>query len=185
MAMFKATVRMRIQSMCDGGDLLEAVHQTLYPLKTNNMFVTAGFLRTRPRGLTLFLAGHPALLHFHRHTAEICEYPSQDLPLGILPVQSFTPRNIDCQPGDILLLLTDGISEVSNREGTELGVEPIKSELRRWADLPLPLLFQNIRELALRFGKQQDDQTMLLVRRTCRTTTPGATSLSPIARAAF
>lgn len=166
MAMFKATVRTRIQSKCDGENLLEAVHQTLYPLKTNNMFVTAGFLHTRPCGLTLFLAGHPALLHFHRHTAEICEYPSQDLPLGILPVQSFTARNIDCQPGDILLLLTDGFSEVSNREGTELGVEPIKSELSRWADLPLPHLFQNIRELALRFGKQQDDQTMLLVRRT-------------------
>jgi hypothetical protein len=30
--------------------------------------------------------------------------------------------------------------------------------------LPLPELFTKIREMALCFGKQQDDQTMLLIR---------------------
>ena len=64
-----------------------------------------------------------------------------------------------------MLLLTDGITEVAGQNEAELGAEPIKSGLRQWADLPLPEVFRNIRELALRFGKQLDDQTMLLVRR--------------------
>ena len=50
-------------------------------------------------------------------------------------------------------------------QGEGLGIDPIKSGLRQWADLPLPEVFKNIRELAIHFGKQQDDQTMLLVRR--------------------
>lgn len=63
------------------------------------------------------------------------------------------------------MLLTDGISEVFGQDGAEMGVEPIKSGLHQRADLPLPKAFQKVRELALHFGKQQDDQTMLLVRR--------------------
>ena len=133
MAMFKATVHTLILNGCGGARLLDGIHQALYPLKTSNMFVTAGFLQERAGRLTLSLAGHPALLHFQRRTSQVCEYPAQDLPLGILAQQSFTAREIDCQPGDILLLLTDGISEVADRRGAELGAEPIKSGLQQWA----------------------------------------------------
>lgn len=165
MAMFKASVRSRILAGCEATSLLAGVHQTLYPLKTSNMFVTAGFLQAHSGRLTLSLAGHPALLHLQRHTGEICEYAPADLPMGILPEQTFSSRDIDCQPGDILLLLTDGLTEAANPAGDELGIDPIKAGLRQWADLPLPDVFRNVRALALGFGKQQDDQTMLLVRR--------------------
>lgn len=166
MAMFKATVHTLLLNRCDGARLLDGTHEALYPLKTSNMFVTAGFLQYRASRLSLLLAGHPALLHFQAREARTIEYPPQDLPLGILPQQSFTTQEIDCEPGDILLLLTDGITEVADRRGVELGVEPIKSGLQQWAELPLPQLFQNIRGLATGVGKQEDDQTMLLVRRT-------------------
>jgi hypothetical protein len=165
MAMFKATVRTRMLAGCDGAKLLEGTHEALYPLKTSNMFVTAGFIQAQGNRLTLSLAGHPALMHYRRQGGQVCEYASADLPLGILPEQTFSARDIDCEPGDILLLLTDGITEAADPNGTELGSGPVKSGLREWANLPLPELFQNIRELALKFGKQEDDQTMLLVRR--------------------
>ena len=165
MAMFKASVRTRLVAGDNGTDLLAGVHQTLYPLKTSNMFVTAGFLQECGGRLTLSLAGHPALLHLQRTTGEICEYAPADLPMGILPEQNFSSRNIDCQTGDILLLLTDGITEAAKPSGEELGIDPVKSGLRQWADLPLPELFRNLREQSLAFGKQMDDQTMLLVRR--------------------
>jgi hypothetical protein len=165
MAMFKATVRTRMLAGCDGAKLLEGVHETLYPLKTSNMFVTAGFIQAKGNRLMLSLAGHPALLHYRRQGSAVCEYASADIPLGILPLQTFTTREIGCQPGDILLLLTDGITEAADQNGAELGSDPVKSGLCQWADLPLPELFRKIRELALRHGKQEDDQTMLLVRR--------------------
>jgi phosphoserine phosphatase RsbU/P len=116
--------------------------------------------------LALLYAGlYCLLLHFRRQTAQVCDYPSADLPLGILPEQTFGARDVQCEAGDVLLLLTDGITETSDKHGAELGVNAIKSGLQRWADLPLPELFRNIRDSALRFGKQEDDQTMLLVRR--------------------
>lgn len=165
MAMFKATVRSRMVAGCDSANLLAGVHETLYPLKTSNMFVTAGLIHARATRLRLSLAGHPALLHFRRRDGEVCEYSSPDLPLGILPQQTFGAVDLNCQPGDVLLLLTDGITEAAGRDGVELGSEPVKSALRQFAKAPLPDIFRNLRELALRHGKQQDDQTMLLVRR--------------------
>jgi hypothetical protein len=165
MAMFKASVRSRMVAGCDGASLLQGVHQTLYPLKTSNMFITAGFLQSNDGLLSLSLAGHPSLLHLRKRSGEVCEYPSADLPIGILPEQSFSARVIDCQPDDILLLLTDGIMEAADRDGDELGIEPVKAVLRENPDMPLPDMFRKIRALATSFGKQTDDQTMLLVRR--------------------
>jgi phosphoserine phosphatase RsbU/P len=165
MAMFKTAVRTRILANEDAKNLLEGVHEGLYPLKTENLFVTAGFLRFHGAQLTLSLAGHTALLHYRKRTGEICEYPAQDLPVGIFPQQTFTERILDCESGDILLLLTDGITEVFDQRGNEMGIEPVKVALRKGAGLPLPALFKDIRETALHFGRQQDDQTMLLVRR--------------------
>ena len=49
--------------------------------------------------------------------------------------------------------------------GAELGLEPIKNAFLEAArDVPLPEIFERLRNLALSFGKQDDDQTMLLLR---------------------
>jgi serine phosphatase RsbU (regulator of sigma subunit) len=47
----------------------------------------------------------------------------------------------------------------------ELGMERLKSMLLTHAERPLPEIHQNLRTAALAFGKQSDDQTMLLIRR--------------------
>jgi serine phosphatase RsbU (regulator of sigma subunit) len=104
----------------------------------------------------------------------IVEYASQNLPLGILPEQQFAADRLECDPGDVLLLLTDGFSEVFDAHGAELGLEPIKSAFLEAArDLPLPEIFERLRNLSLSFGKQDDDQTILLVRCTGKYTSTG------------
>ncbi len=72
MAMFKASMRTRILAGSNGAGLLEGVHQTLYPLKTSNMFVTAGLLHWGADRMALSLAGHPALMHYRRASRDIC-----------------------------------------------------------------------------------------------------------------
>ena len=69
-------------------------------------------------------------------------------PLGVISTSE------KCKPA-----FSDRVLRYARRD------EPIKAGLRQWADLPLPDVFHNLRKLALDFGKQQDDQTMLLVRR--------------------
>lgn len=164
MAMFKTAVRTRA-SDASPEVMLQEVHRALYPMKTSNMFVTAGFIGCTRNQLTLSLAGHPALLHYSKRSGTVEEHPTLDLPLGILPDQAFSAQPLACDSGDVLLLLTDGLTEVFDKHGNELGIAPIKAELARSAALPLPDLFTRLRQVALAAGHQDDDQTMLLMRK--------------------
>jgi hypothetical protein len=163
MAMFKTAVRTRADGT-SSPKLLEEVHRALYPLKTPNMFVTVGVLQCAGKHLSLSLAGHPPLLHYSKRTGAVREYPTLDLPLGILPEQTFNSAAVEPESGDVLMLLTDGMTEVFDKHGLEMGAEPIKSLLAKSATLPLPELFTTLRQRALNFGHQDDDQTMLIVR---------------------
>ena len=166
MAMFKTSIRSGLGAENSPGGLLEGVHRTLYPLKMPNMFATAAVLQLRPRStsVTYSLAGHPALIRYCSQQHTVVEYASQNLPLGILPEQQFATDQLECAPGDVLLLLTDGFSEVFDAKAAELGTEPIKGAFLKFADRPLSEIFEHLRNISLDFGKQEDDQTMLLVR---------------------
>jgi hypothetical protein len=163
MAMFKTAVRTRAKDAASGA-LLADVHRVLYPLKTPNMFATVGVLQWTGQSLNLALAGHLPLLHYVHSCGEVREYPALDLPLGILPEETFHSTEVVCQSGDLLVLLTDGLTEVFDKDGREMGIGPVKDVLGRSATLALREISTSIRQAALNFGKQDDDQTMLLVR---------------------
>jgi serine phosphatase RsbU (regulator of sigma subunit) len=166
MAMFKTAVHTQ-PGRATPEILLKEVNRTLYPLKTNNTFVTAGVLHSNGDGqLLLALAGHPSLLRYCRASGEVQEYPPTDMPVGILPEESFTAVPLACESGDVLLIVTDGLTEVFGPKGEEMGVVPLKVGLAQSASLPLSELFTRLREVALKTGPQLDDQTILIVRRT-------------------
>lgn len=165
MAMFKTSIRSRLANGGSAGELLDEVHRTLYPLKMPNMFVTAGVLQFgEGNQVNYSLAGHPPLMRYSRTQRAIVEYQSQNMPLGILSEQQFTAETLQCDPGDLLLLLTDGFTEVFDGKGAELGLEAIKQSFQEVVDRPLPEIFERLRKRSLEFGRQDDDQTMLLVR---------------------
>lgn len=165
MAMFKTSIRSRLANGGSPGELLDEVHRTLYPLKMPNMFVTAGVLQFADGNRVNYsLAGHPPLMRYSRAQRTILEYQPQNMPLGILSEQQFVAESLQCDPGDVLLLLTDGFTEVFDGDGAELGLEPIKQVFQEAVDRPLPEIFERLRKRSLDFGRQEDDQTMLLVR---------------------
>jgi phosphoserine phosphatase RsbU/P len=178
MAMFKTAIRSGLGANSSPTGLLEGVHRTLYPLKMPNMFATAAVLQLRPgsNSVTYSLAGHPALLRYCSQQRAIVEYASQNLPLGILPEQQFASDRLECDPGDVILLLTDGFSEVFDANAAELGMEPIKSAFLKVADRPLSEIFEHLRNVSLSFGNQDDDQTILLVRCTAENNSTAASS---------
>jgi phosphoserine phosphatase RsbU/P len=114
MAMLKTAVRTRAKNV-SSGELLAEVHRALYPLKTPNMFATVAVLQWTGRVFNTALAGHLPLLHYLHSCGEVREYAAPDLPLGVLPEQTFGQTEVACQTGDIFLLLTDGLTEVLTR----------------------------------------------------------------------
>ena len=63
------------------------------------------------------------------------------------------------------MVATDGILEVADKPGEEYGVERLKMVIAANAKDALPLLAEKILAGAGAFGRQFDDQTILIVRR--------------------
>ena len=165
MAMVKASVRSRLLEPSSPAELLQEVHRALYPLKTPNTFITMGVLQWHSeRQLECSLAGHPPLLHYSKGSRKVSEYNTANLPLGILPQQDFRGGLVPFSPGDVILILTDGFTEVFNAKAEELGMDPVKAAFAECAERPLAEIFDYLRAKTLGFGEQSDDQTLLLVR---------------------
>lgn len=77
-------------------------------------FVTAALVEERGGTLTIVNCGHPAPLLLRRGTVTPLEPPSPAPPLGFMPV--VRPRVERLEPGDRLLLYTDGLAE-ARRDG--------------------------------------------------------------------
>ena len=50
-----------------------------------------------------------------------------DLPLGLIAGTSYSQTAVQLEPGDLLLLYTDGVSEAYDESGTQLGLERLLS----------------------------------------------------------
>jgi sigma-B regulation protein RsbU (phosphoserine phosphatase) len=88
----------------------------------------------------------------------------EQFPLGLLPISGFDGQLLKTGPGDLLVVATDGILEVCDKGQEEYGAERLKRVIEKHAQAPLAQLAERILESANGFGRQADDQTILIVR---------------------
>ena len=111
------------------------------------------------------LAASPPILHWHAAEQTSSHTDEPQFPLGLIPVSSFDGEALATAAGDLLVVATDGVLEVADKRGTEYGVERLKDVIAAHARMALPQLAEKILSSVRGFGKQFDDQTLLLVRR--------------------
>lgn len=123
--------------------------------------------RALPSGvIELVNAGHPpALLISSRAPVQL---ESSGIPLGLFYTSSYETAKVELQPGDALLLYTDGITEAENAAGTFYGMERLLEVAQKHAGAPAEELVNVCLEDVKRFagdGPASDDRTILVVRR--------------------
>jgi serine phosphatase RsbU (regulator of sigma subunit) len=166
MAMVKSAARMWQSNGAGLPGLLSELNRVLLSVSAPNVFVTfAGITGTEGGGLRFTLAGHLPVLHYCKRLQAVEERWVRNLPLAVVPDARFDDGCIDCEEGDVLAILTDGLTETADAGGRELGLEPLKEVLLQSADYSLEQISVALRKRSLEQGKQVDDQTVLLVRR--------------------
>ncbi len=165
MGMTKSAIRMKLRASDALGDLLTDVNHVICDLASSGMFVTAACLRFDGTSSVGFAgAGHGPVLHFHSATNTLHFLASDHLPLGVAQDETYEDQSIAVTSGDAFLLMTDGLTEVFDRQDRQLGQEAIEAEFLRNAALPLPDLYAAIMEIVAQHGPRSDDQTLLLIR---------------------
>lgn len=165
MSMIKSAIRMRLRAAPPLTDLVRDLNEVLLEVGRPGAFATfAGLELDGARRLEYCNAGHPSLLHCRAATRIIERYESDGPPLGVVAGFTFGSRTVDLAPGDLVAVLTDGLTEVLGTHDEEFGEERLAEVLSAHAGKPLREIHAAILDAVRRFGPQRDDQTLLLVR---------------------
>jgi sigma-B regulation protein RsbU (phosphoserine phosphatase) len=165
MGMFKSALRMRLRQGGTISELLADLNTVLLPLKSGSMFVTVaavGYRGAEP--LEFAVAGHLPILRVR--AGRVDEITTPQIPIGMIDSYEFASSTVDVLAGDLLVLLTDGLIEVFDRQDHEYGLDRAKALIVEEAARPLAEIADRLVAAARAHGRQLDDQTLLLIRRT-------------------
>jgi serine phosphatase RsbU (regulator of sigma subunit) len=163
MGMVKSAARVALRGRTDLGELLTLLNAVVHDLKSPAMYATFAGLQWRDDTLSFATAAHMPVLR-RRGSGTVEELSMVQLPVAMFPDTAYTSTRLDAAPGDLFVILTDGLTEVFDRSGTEFGLEGMKALVAAHGGGPLEILEQRILDAARAHGTQQDDQSMLLVR---------------------
>ncbi len=106
-------------------ELLREINATLAPKTAPTKFVTAvvGVLDPSTGAIEFANAGHVPPLVISRNGVNALR--TTDLVVGIMPQATYRDQSITLNPGDSLVLFTDGVTEAENAAETQLGLDPI------------------------------------------------------------
>ncbi|MEV6638869.1 SpoIIE family protein phosphatase [Amycolatopsis sp. NPDC051371] len=133
---------------------------------TDPRYCTVIHGRIRPHGdsatVTLAGGGHPpALLIRADGTATFLPIPGGQL-VGALPGARFTAVDVRLEPGDTVLLYTDGLTEARTHGRTRYSEEQLRADLTGSASTTAPTVIEAVTDLLAGFGDGVEDDTALL-----------------------
>jgi len=165
MSLTKGAMRARLLAGVPLSRLLGDLNRVLIDLSSPNMFVTfAGIRFGGSSPAELCLAGHLPILHFPRGSRRATQWPNESVPLGILADAHFEATSVPFDSGDVFAILTDGLTEVENDSGEELGVDGVERLIGQALDRSLEEIHRSVMAAVGEHGPQLDDQTLLLIR---------------------
>jgi sigma-B regulation protein RsbU (phosphoserine phosphatase) len=146
--------------------ILGNVNRKLVQRGTGSRFVTFFFGILDPDGNCTYInAGHnpPFLLG---RDGSMRELTTGGMVLGLFAGEKYEAETIKLQPGDHLVLFTDGVIEALNTAGEEFGMERLTALLRANAHSTTPQILARLQEAVLSFSAgapQHDDITMMVL----------------------
>ena len=130
-------------------------------------YATLFFAILAPTGRLEFInAGHPSPMLLRRGQVE-APFPASGFPVGLIPEAEFTSATVNLEPGDTLVLFSDGITEAMDPDEEQFGTNRLKEALAGQMDTSVEdlqrMILGSVENFA-RGARQADDLTLLLIR---------------------
>ncbi|REJ84204.1 MAG: hypothetical protein DWQ36_13220 [Acidobacteria bacterium] len=161
--------------------ILEKLDRMLRATTQRRMFVTMLYcvFDLERRAVVEVSAGHPAALRYVAATGAVESLDNPALPLGTRLQPRFRERDTTLEIGDVVLLYTDGLTEILDARGRDYGEQRLAERFRRIAR---GRTAREIREAILsdvwnfKGNVEQHDDITLIAVRLCE---PGTTECPP------
>jgi len=170
MAKVSADSRFALATSQTAVEAIEKMNNSLSDLNIDR-FVTLclGLLNTETHRLTIVNAGHmPPILR--KADGQISQLAVEEagLPLGIMEDYPYESVEIQLEPGDLLVMYTDGINEAMNADGEQWTTDAMIQEIKTSQVKTAVSLGEHLREaLSRHIGREApiDDQCLITVGR--------------------
>ncbi len=137
MASGRANLRALLSVKTDLKEVMDRLNDLLAKDMDDEKFMTlfVGGLNYRDHNVAFVNAGHDQPLLFRRASKSVQDLDSTGLPLGMMPGWSYDVGNAgSLEPGDVLLLTTDGVWEAANSNAERFGKDRLRAALSEAAD---------------------------------------------------
>jgi|ERR1700728_331740 len=161
-SMVKVAATAQRANAADPSRLLAGMNTVLCG-NTQNQFVTAAYvhLDSQAREIRYSAAGHPPMLLLRE--GKVCEVLENGLMLAAFDFAAYTTAAQRLQPGDRLLLYTDGILEAASAGGEFFGQESLSALLRQTSGVAPAAAADRIISAVQQWAVSQDDDLTVLV----------------------
>ncbi|MFO7627885.1 MAG: PP2C family protein-serine/threonine phosphatase [Candidatus Fermentibacteraceae bacterium] len=148
-------------------DILQSYNDFLVRQTSDEVFSTLFYGRYDPvrRTLAFSNAGHPPPFLFR--CGESARLTTGGLVSGIIPGTHYEQETIELQPGDLVVVFTDGFTEVFDEADQEFGEERLSRVVTESGNVSLETLCDRVVTEVLEWSGvtvQSDDMTMFLIR---------------------
>ena len=155
----------------DLADVVARVNNLLAADLPDGKFVTAffGLLSPADHTLSWVSAGQAPLFQYHARSGQLLELQAGGIPVGIVADFPYdAPTRWMMEPGDFMLLVTDGFLECTDAAGELFGSERLKAVIRAHSACSSADIIRGMTQAIEAFAgglPQADDLTALVVRR--------------------
>jgi len=166
-------LRMGIERELKVAHVFEKLNRVIHRSRLSSRFVSVFYGELERDGNLVYVnAGHqPPILFFRTETPgkpSYLELSNGGTVIGPLPEARFRRGFARIHPGEVLLLLTDGILERRDRQGEFFGDERVRALVRQQQPQPAEVILASLFDAALAWGDGrpwEDDATIVVVKR--------------------
>jgi serine phosphatase RsbU (regulator of sigma subunit) len=169
MSSLHAAIHAQVASHQSISETITAVNRYLADNIPANRFVTLFYAELDPQtgSLSFLNAGHnPPLIVHAAGTVE--KLAAGGLPLGIMPDAPYREGRTQLQPGDALIVYSDGVTETQNPAGEEFGPDRLQDVVFHNLDASAAGMRDKIEAALTKFAQGTpavDDITLVIVKR--------------------
>ena len=155
----------------DLGRYMDRLNQLLIDDMPEGRFVTFVGVLVDPKShqVQMISAGHGPLFRCVHANGELIETGADGVPLGLVPQNEYgSATKFSLDPGDSVLLITDGLFEWPNATGESYGLKRLRNAIRASPSVTTDEMIQRLYDQSQEFaGKvaQEDDVTIVVIRR--------------------
>ena len=158
---------------------VERLNRIIHQSRMSTKFVSLFYGEIEEEGNFIYVnAGHPPPLHFH--SKGVTALKQTGMVLGPSATASYSRGFLALEPGDALLLYTDGMTEAVDPKGREFGVERLKKAFLALKEKPADDIVRALTEKVGEYVRRapEDDRTVVVVKR-LQPSVPGSPGPAP------